>query len=308
MTLPYEVHPGTTYLLTRRTILRHFLFRPDRGGRITQIILYALALAAKEKGVEVHAVCVLSTHIHIIVTDVRGNLPEFLHLLHTLIARMTKCHRGWAEEVFNKSSTSRTELLNTAAIVEEIAYTIANPVAACAVERPELWPGLNVMPEQIGEKVFRVKRPKAHLDPDNPRWPDEIELPITMPAALERAEGIEGARRQIRERVEQKVVRAHVEARARRLRFGTAELAYQRSITERAKSHEIFGSLCPRFAAAGDREKLRARIEQHGRFQAAHRVCVLAELRAEPEAIVWPKGTWKRRLHRGARSGDPPIL
>jgi putative transposase len=37
---PREIVPGATYLITRRVLRRHLLFRPD--GAITQLLIYAL--------------------------------------------------------------------------------------------------------------------------------------------------------------------------------------------------------------------------------------------------------------------------
>ena len=55
---PRQVLPNVTYLITRRVILRHMLFVPDRI--MTQILVYLLAVIARREGVEVHAFCAMS--------------------------------------------------------------------------------------------------------------------------------------------------------------------------------------------------------------------------------------------------------
>lgn len=55
--MPRRVEPGTTYLITRRTLRRHKLFRPDAA--ITALFIYALAVCARRFGMTVHAVCVM---------------------------------------------------------------------------------------------------------------------------------------------------------------------------------------------------------------------------------------------------------
>ena len=76
MSLPRSILPGATYLVTRRVLRRHFLLRPD--AVITNLILYALAVSAPRFGIQVHALCAMSTHLHLVVTDERGVLPSFL--------------------------------------------------------------------------------------------------------------------------------------------------------------------------------------------------------------------------------------
>src|SRR5690242_11182517 len=70
MSLPREIVPGTTYLITRRTLRRHLLLRPDEA--ITQLLVYLLAVSAPRYGLQVHALCAMSTHLHLVVTDVQG--------------------------------------------------------------------------------------------------------------------------------------------------------------------------------------------------------------------------------------------
>jgi len=41
-------------------------------------LVYALAVSTRRFGVQVHALCAMSTHLHLVVTDVRGVLPAVL--------------------------------------------------------------------------------------------------------------------------------------------------------------------------------------------------------------------------------------
>src|SRR5262249_44327205 len=72
MSQPRHIVPGTTYLITRRVVLRHMLLSPDDA--ITQLIHYVLAVLALRYGLQVHALCAMSTHLHLVVTDVHGVL------------------------------------------------------------------------------------------------------------------------------------------------------------------------------------------------------------------------------------------
>jgi hypothetical protein len=173
-----------------------------------QVYWYCLAYAAKLHGVLVHAACLMSTHAHEVITDVRGVYPKFLETFHRNLALCTKAYRGWPEEVFNKDSSGAHALLTPDAIVESIAYLIANPVEAGAVRYAKDWPGAHTLPAHVGTRVIKVKRPQHYFDPNNPTWPEELELRLEMPVALELDYGPELARERIAERVRQRQHRA----------------------------------------------------------------------------------------------------
>ena len=102
MTRRRIIEPGTVWALCRRTTRRYFLLNPDQARELEQCYWYCLGLAAKRFGVVVHAGCLMSTHSHEVVTDVRGKLPRFLQEFHRLLALSTKALRGWPGEVFDK--------------------------------------------------------------------------------------------------------------------------------------------------------------------------------------------------------------
>lgn len=146
-----------------------------------QIFWYCLGLAAQEFNISVHAAGLMSTHPHTAVTDNEGNKPDFRRRFHRLLAMCTKSFRGWPEEVFNKSPGGEHELLTAKAVVEHLAYLIANPPLAGAVRYSKDWPGAKTLPEDIGRRVIRVARPEYYFDASNPDWPDHVELRLEMP-------------------------------------------------------------------------------------------------------------------------------
>ncbi|RMH42670.1 MAG: hypothetical protein D6689_07445, partial [Deltaproteobacteria bacterium] len=80
MSVPRQVLPGSTYLVTRRCTQRQFWLKPTK--LTNQIVAYCVAYAATITGVELHALCVLSNHWHAVLTDPEGRLPEFMHWAH----------------------------------------------------------------------------------------------------------------------------------------------------------------------------------------------------------------------------------
>src|SRR3954467_9867026 len=168
MSQPRKIVPGATYLVTRRTLRRHLLFRPDAA--ITQLLIYALAVSTRRFGLQVHALCAMSTHLHLVVTDVQGVLPRFLQFFHRIVALGTKVLRKWEGPVWDHEATSVVRLLTHAAVVEKIAYVLVNPVAAGLVRHAREWPGAKVHVGEIGCGVLHAVRPSAYLDPENPQW------------------------------------------------------------------------------------------------------------------------------------------
>ena len=105
MSYPRKIHPGKTYMITRRTLRRYFLLRPDE--EMKELIEYSLAMAANLYKMEVHAFCAMSTHIHVVLTDTRGLLPMFLASFHRLVAMGTKALRQWDGSVWERIRRNR---------------------------------------------------------------------------------------------------------------------------------------------------------------------------------------------------------
>ena len=110
MTLPKQVLPNTTYLVTRRCTQRLFLLKPSPLN--TQIFAYCLAVAAKRMGMIVHAVVVTSNHYHVVLTDPDARLPEFTAYLHKLVAKCVNASLGRWENLWSSEKPSTVRLEN----------------------------------------------------------------------------------------------------------------------------------------------------------------------------------------------------
>ena len=298
MTRPRIVDPGATLAVSRRTTQRHFLLHPDEARQMEQAYWYCLAYAAKLHGVLVHAACLMSTHCHEVITDVRGEYPKFLQTLHRHLALCTKALRGWPEEVFNKDSSGVHALLTPEATLEAIAYLISNPVEAGAVRYAKDWPGAHTLPGDVGTRVIRVKRPSLYFDPDNRQWPEELELRLEMPVALELDYGPELARQRIAERVRDKQHRAWNQAKCTGMPFVGPRRLLKLPHTKRASSPEVFGSRNPQFAAAGHRGAAAEAVKRLRAFKAQY-TQALAAWTAGDRNACFPEGTWWMRVCHG---------
>jgi REP element-mobilizing transposase RayT len=185
VTAPRRFLPGTTWLVTRRCSERRFLLTPSRST--TEIFAYLLALAARRYNVAVHAACVLSNHVHLVVTDHDARLPAFMQYLDSLVARAVNTSLGRFEGLWaSDGSYSAVEPIAPRDVVAKVAYVLANPVAAGLVERGAEWPGVWTAPDAIGTTLV-APRPKVFFSADG-GMPDAAELELTAPPGFASAE------------------------------------------------------------------------------------------------------------------------
>jgi putative transposase len=293
MSQPRSILPGATYLLTRRVLRRHFLLRPDAA--ITGLIVYALAVSARRFGIHVHALCAMSTHLHLVVTDEKGILPSFLQFFHRIVALGTKVLRHWEGPVWDHEPTSVVRLTTRQAIVEKIAYTLANPVAAGLVRHASEWPGAKVLVDELGVGTLRAARPNVYLDPNNSGWPEEATLELSLPPAFgtEEADGFRHA-------VATELAREEASAELSAEGVLGAERAGSVSPHERATSFEPLRALNPTFAVGrGSKDAWRIAAAAVRTFRAAYRVA-LEHWRKGVRDVLFPEGTWWMRVFHAA--------
>ena len=292
MSQPRRIRPGVTWFITRRTTRRHMLFRPDKDKTVQKVYWYVTAVLAEKFGIELHAVQVLSTHLHEVLTDVRGVLPAFLRERNRILANVLKRHRDWPEEVFQRSPASCVELFGPAAILKQIGYTLANCVEAGLVKNPENWPGVTVGAHEIGTRVVEVERPSMYFNPKKEAlWPVRGTIALTMPKALAEAYGARASQ------VLRGVVHTAVE-RARRLAgragyvVGKVAQLYEVPFTRRSERPEPVGKRNPTFATAGDPKLTRQAVEDTRVFRTLYRQARDA-LKRGTEKVAFPEGAWR---------------
>jgi REP element-mobilizing transposase RayT len=274
-----------TYLITRRVVLRHALLRPD--PRMNQILRYLLAVMAHRHGLQVHAFCAMSTHIHLVVTDIRGTLPAFLHAFHRTVALCTKALRRWNDVVWDKSPTSVVRLETPAAFVEKIAYVLANPVTAGLVRHAHEWPGAKVLVHDIGQGTLHARRPDVYLDPKNPNWPAEITLPISTPPGIEPTRAAS-----FRRQVAAELTRLEAQAQRQHRTFLGAARACAVPPTARATTAEPIVDRNPTFAVGRNQGDAWHRAAAALRaFRSSYRAA-LERWCAGARDVAFPPGTW----------------
>ena len=257
-----------------------------------QLYLYALAVCAEEFGILVHGVTLMSTHEHLIITDPHGRVPDFVHRFHRLVALGTKALRQWEGPTWDHEKTSVVQLLTEQSIIEKLAYAAANPVKAGLVHRAREWPGINILPQELGRRTLTVDRPDSFFDPDNPKWPATIELRLTLPPSLERSYTASSIREAVSEELARQERIAREEVRASGWRVLGAERVRKLSPFRRATGNEAIRGRNPTFAVGKGQTGafFRAAAELRA-FRRAYRDALLL-WKAGIRDAVFPRGTW----------------
>ncbi|WP_437322002.1 transposase [Sorangium sp. So ce385] len=296
MSQPRAIVPGATYLLTRRVLRRHFLLRPDSA--ITRLVIYSLAVSARRYGILVHALCVMSTHLHLVATDTRGELPRFLQRFHRIVALGAKILRAWEGPIWDHEATSVVQLSTRDALVEKIAYTLANPAIAGLVEHAHEWPGAKVLVRELGCGTLRARRPEIYFNPKNPEWTEEATIPITLPPMIANSDA-ERFRREVTAQLDLHEKQARATLKQRGLSFLGRARAGKISPYKRATTVEPIRGLNPTFAVGRGRTDARnnAIAAMHA-FRTAYRRS-LEQWRAGVRNTIFPVGTWWMRVFHG---------
>jgi len=299
MTYPRELLYGSTYLVTRRCTQRQFLLLPDR--EVNEIFLYCLATAAERFSVQVHAVCVMSGHWHGIVTDLDGELPDFMAWVHKYVAKCMNAKLGRWENFWSSSHYSAVRLESPDDIMDKIVYVLTNPVAGYLVSRSHMWPGLHTARIAIGGKPMEAARPRVHFRKDGP-MPESASLFLKRPPGYKRMSNSKFTA-EVKRRVQEMedMIQADCRARGRRFLGRKACLKYRRSY--RPKSREPRRELSPRIAARDMDLRIEAlyRLSEFvGNYQAAR-----DKWKSGIRNVLFPAGTYWLRVHFSVRCRLP---
>jgi putative transposase len=299
MTAPRRVLPGTTYLLTRRCSQRQFLLRPSRATN--QVVGFLLAVAAERFRVEVHAFCVMSNHVHLVVTDREARLPAFGQFLDSLVGRAMNALLGRSEHFWGPPSFSAVALNDPSDVVDKVAYLLANPVAAGLVRRGRMWPGLWSAPEQFGAGALEFERPARFFRKQGARsLPERAALRLVTPPGFDSPERF---RRAVRDALHLREALAASAVAAR----GRGFLGAQRVLAQppsSGPSHPApLGGLNPRLACRDKWRRIQA-LAQLVEFLHDYRRA-FAAWRSGASRVLFPAGTYLMRVLHAAPCAPP---
>ena len=193
------------------------------------------------------------------------------------------------------------------ALVEKIAYTLANPVTAGLVQHAHEWPGAKTRADELDSGALHAKRPEVYFDPKNPQWPEEASLPITLPPSVQAIDA-DRFRRQVTDKLEQYEQQARATAQLNEFDFLGAARACEISPYERATSIEPLRELNPTFAVGrGHMEEREAALAARHAFRTAYRRS-LQHWRDGIRSAVFPAGTWWMHVFHGAVVNDRELV
>lgn len=137
------------------------------GPAVNGILSYVLLLCCSRYGsdLEVTAYCALSNHHHLVVTDRKGGadskVSNFFRDLHGILGRSLNYLQHRSGVVWDpNTSFSDVEIHGAEAELAQWVYAAGQAVAAGLVERPEDWPGVAWLPEDIG-RTLTARRPEV---------------------------------------------------------------------------------------------------------------------------------------------------
>ena len=291
MSLPREVIPGRTYLITRRCTQRQFLMRPD--GPTNNAFIYCLAVAAKKFRIRVLFTMAMSNHHHTGIEDPHGNYPAFLELFHKLFAKCQNALRGRWENFWASEQTSVVRLLDPDDVIAKMVYALANPVKDGLVPKARHWPGVSSLRALEHGKELTASRPRHFFR-------DDGDMPKRVTLAIARPQGLKGlSDDDFRSRVLDAIRAVEAGAAAERQRTGRhapgrrGVLAQRWS--DRPATREPKRLLDPRVAGQNKWRRIEA-LMRNREFRAAYAAAREAFL-AGVRDIVFPAGTyWLRRF------------
>jgi putative transposase len=292
VTLPRPVPANRTWFITRRCSQRFFLLLPLPV--VKQAFEYCLARAANENGVLLHSWTVMSNHYHLVLTDPLGRLPAFEQQLNSLVARILNHHwqrRGGFWEI---GSYDRVEPLTNDAIVENIVYTLANPVTAGVVARARRWDGASSVALEFGQSR-RVSRPDFLRDGELIETLHLVAPPSDIRSTAE-------LNLYVRERLHAREREVADDFAGQGRRFLGMASALALPWTTTPNSTEPARTLRPRFATRDGAIMLqaiaswKAWIEQYRQ--------AWTTLRAGVRDVVFPSGTYMLRVRYGIAVAD----
>ena len=248
----------------------------------------------------------MSNHHHILLTDVRGELPNFMMTLNSLVARAMNALLGTRGTVFEKDY-SAVEVTTRAAAIERAVYTLANPAKGHLVKRCTQWPGFSTRKMAYGESEA-VARPSEGMwgKPEarrrrrrrSPGREKHAGKPSTMPAMVHLKlsppfsdeDRDEDLRTQIIRRLREREAELMVERSEKGIRvMGARRVCLQKWHECPGSSEDWFGTK-PTVSGRCRWKRMEA-LQRKAAFRGDY-----AEARRRYSAgerdVVWPRGTW----------------
>ncbi len=281
----------------------HRQFTLKSSAVVDQIILYVITVMAKRHGIKLHALTVMYNHIHDVVTDPDAKIIDFYRDSHSNIAKAINCHFGREGSLWNTNKPNRLDCVTRDAVLDKIAYAMANPVAAFLVQKGYQWPGIRMA---WPAKPKTIKRPNFYFrSPDKGgNWPDEVVLQLERPPDF-----TELGDEELAGRIEQETLVREEAARSKAKRRGILFLG--RRALKRVSRYSYPKNTVQWFqvvpvVAGKDVDARKARILENQLWYRDYQ-SALARFVAGERDVVFPYGTYKLPRHYGVQVEAIPV-
>ncbi len=139
--LRYQPEEWMTHFVTLRCIQSRFLLRPS--DEVNELVVGVLHRAGQQSAVKLHAVGVLSDHLHLLVTaKTATDLSTYMQFVGSNVAREVGKLHDWPQRFWERRYASAL-CLDDEAVVGRLAYTLLQGVKEALVPSARYWPGVH---------------------------------------------------------------------------------------------------------------------------------------------------------------------
>ncbi|MEM6995431.1 MAG: hypothetical protein AAF721_33285 [Myxococcota bacterium] len=284
-------------MITRRCSDRRFFLRP--GETTNKVMTYLLAKTANRFQLQLHGWVVMSNHIHIVLTDVAGRLPDAMQWLLLQASKGVGSEIGRWGGFWDNNRYSRVELLDRNSVLSKLVYTLTNPVSARLVRHAHRWPGATSATFRFGE-TRTIAPPETNYFAGE-KWQEPAQLTVVPPPGMTAADTTAAVHHRVRRR--EKAV-----ARLMRLHGGAKFLGEKRVLGQNPfdspTSWEQRRGRNPTFASGDKWMRIEAAQRKQG-WLAEYKVALAAYRQGERD-VEFPAGTWAMAKLHGCRCASEP--
>ena len=142
--LRYIPERGALVEVTLRTIQGRYLLRPDRGGRVNEVVLGILGRAQRLYRLRMMGVSVLSTHFHLLVYPQNAEqLAAFMRFVGANLSKELGGLHGWSGKMWSRRYRGILVSEEEEDQVSRLRYLLAASVKEDLVEKAIEWPGVH---------------------------------------------------------------------------------------------------------------------------------------------------------------------
>ncbi len=295
-----HLHPDLRLVhVTFKCVDDAFLLFPD--PRTVALLAVILSEALERYGVNLHAICVVSNHAHLVLGIEGARLDLFMQFLLSQVARQMNERLGRSGAFF-KGRYRHEPILSDGAFFAKLQYVHAQPVRHDLTARADQWPGLSSYTAMVsGAAAIEVRhfddnawRAAGAKPAERGAFTTEVSVPTTKPPQWTglSAREEEAARRALRANMSDYEAEMAADRRARGHHLPAPSSYTKQDPRKRPKGRAPFK---PQPWAHGTAEQVDAYRAAYSETLAAYKVAS-AQYRSTGHMCPFPRGTYPPRI------------